>query len=74
MGYSPFFLVYGLEAVLPTNNAFGGPRIQHYEDGTAEETHKVDLDSIEEHRVVVLMRHNHHKQQLRRYHYRNVRE
>jgi transposase InsO family protein len=30
-GYSPFFLVYGSEAVLPTNVAFGALRIQHYE-------------------------------------------
>jgi hypothetical protein len=56
-GYSPFFLVYGSEAALPTNVAFGAPRIQHYEEGTAEETRKVDLDSIEEHRVAALMRH-----------------
>jgi hypothetical protein len=46
-GYSPFFLVYGSEAVLSTDIAFGAPRIQHYEEGTAEETRKVDLDSIE---------------------------
>jgi hypothetical protein len=39
-----------------------------------EETRKVDLDSIEEHRVAVLMRHTWHEQQLRRYHDRNVRE
>jgi transposase InsO family protein len=29
-GYSPFFLVYWSEAVLPTNLAFGAPHIQHY--------------------------------------------
>jgi hypothetical protein len=40
----------------------------------AEETRKVDLDSIEEHRVAALMRHTRHEQQLRRYHDRNVRE
>jgi hypothetical protein len=33
MGYSPFFLVYGSEAVLLTDVAFGAPRIQHYEEG-----------------------------------------
>jgi hypothetical protein len=40
----------------------------------AEETRKVDLDSIEEHRVATLMRHTRHEQQLRCYHDRNVRE
>jgi hypothetical protein len=64
--------VYRSEAVLPTDAAFGGPRIQHYEEGTAEETHKVDLDSIEEHRVAALMRHTRYKLQLRRYHDCNV--
>jgi hypothetical protein len=70
---SPFFLVYGLEAVLPTDLAFGAPRIQQYEEGTTEETCKIDLDSIEEHRVA-LMRHTRHEEQLRRYHDHNVRE
>jgi hypothetical protein len=66
--------VYGSEAVLPTNVAFGAPCIQHYEEGTAEKTRKVDLDSIEEHRVVALMRHTRYEQQLCRYHNRNVQE
>jgi hypothetical protein len=71
-GYLPFFLVYGSEAVLPTDVAFGAPRIQHYEEGTVEETHKVDLDNIKKHRVAALMRHKRYEQQLRLYHDHNV--
>jgi hypothetical protein len=74
MGYSTLFLVYGSDAILPTNLAFGAPRIQHYQEGTAEETRKVDLESIEEHRVAALMRHTRDEQQLRRYHDHNVHE
>jgi hypothetical protein len=73
-GCPPIFLVYGSEVVLPTDLAFGAPRIQHYEEGAVEEMRKVDLDSIEEHRVAALMRHTRHEQQLRRYHDRNVQE
>jgi hypothetical protein len=66
--------VYGSEAILPTDLAFGAPRIQHYKEGTAEETRKVNLNNIEEHRVATLMRHTRHEQQLRLYHDRNVHE
>jgi hypothetical protein len=32
-GFSPFFLVYGSEATLPTVVAFGAPRVQFYKEG-----------------------------------------
>jgi hypothetical protein len=59
---------------LPTDLAFGAPRIQQYKEGTAEGMRKVDLDSIEEHHVAALMRHTRHEKQLCRYHDRNMRE
>jgi transposase InsO family protein len=73
-GFSPFFLVYGSEAILPTDVAFGAPCIQFYEEGEAEQTCHVDLDSLEEQRLAAVMRQDHHDQQLRRYHDRNIKE
>jgi hypothetical protein len=70
--FSPFFLVYGSEAVLPTDVAFGAPRVQIYKEGEAEQTHRID--SLEEQRLAAVMRQARHDQQLQRYHDRNVRE
>ena len=36
--YSPFFMVYGSEAVLPSDIAFGAPRIQNYDENEAKAT------------------------------------
>jgi hypothetical protein len=72
--FSPFFLVYRSEVVLHTDVSFGAPRIQFYEEGEAEQTRRVDLDSIEEQRLAAVMRQALRDQQLRRYHDRNVKE
>ena len=42
-------MVYGSEAILPTDIAFGAPHIQNYDQGEAETTRRTDLDSAEEH-------------------------
>jgi hypothetical protein len=73
-GFSPFFLVYGSEAVLPTDVALGAPRIQFYEEGEAEQTRRIDLGSLKEQKLAAIMRQARHDQQLRRYHDRNVKE
>jgi hypothetical protein len=54
--FLPFFLVYGSEAILPIDATFGAPRIQFYEEGEAEQTRCVDLDSLEEQRLAAVMR------------------
>jgi hypothetical protein len=46
-GFSPFFLVYGSEVVLPIDVSFGAPRIQFYKEGEAEQTRRIDLDNLE---------------------------
>jgi hypothetical protein len=73
-GFSPFFLVYGSESILPTNITFGALHIQIYEEGEAEQTRRVDLNSLKEKRPSAVMRQARHDQQLRRYHDRNIKE
>jgi hypothetical protein len=73
-GFSPFFLVYGSEAILPTDVTFGAPRIQFYEEGEAEQTRRVDLNGLEEQRMAAVTRQACHNQQLCQYHDRNVKE
>jgi hypothetical protein len=59
-GFSSFFLVYGSEAVLPTDVTFGAPRIQVYEEGEAEQTCRIDLNSLEEQRLATVIRQARH--------------
>ena len=51
IGYSPFFLVYGFEAVLPVDLIWNSPRIEQHDEGEAKHTWWLKLDSIEEVRI-----------------------
>ena len=31
-GYTPFFMIYGFEAILPTNLDYGAPRVKAYDE------------------------------------------
>ena len=48
-------MVYGSEAILPTDIAFGTPLTQNYIEGEAETTRQTDLDSAEEHRLAAAL-------------------
>ena len=56
-GYSPFFMVYGSEAVLPSDIAFGAPRIQNYDENEAKATRCTDIDLAEEHHLTASIQH-----------------
>src|SRR6187455_3760821 len=53
-GFTPFFLVYGAEAVLPTDLECGSPRTRAYDDQSNQTSREDVLDQFEEARVVAL--------------------
>ena len=65
-------MVYGSEAILPTEIAFGAPHTQNYDEGEAETTRQIDLDLAEEHHLMAALQHVRYEQHLRRYHDKNV--
>jgi transposase InsO family protein len=72
-GFSPFFLVYGAEAILPTDLEYGSSRTKAYDDQSNQTNREDSLDQLEEARDVALLHSARYKQSLRRYHARRVR-
>jgi transposase InsO family protein len=54
-GFTLFFLVYGAEAVLPTDLEYGSPRIKGYDEGANQRAREDSLDQLDEARAVALM-------------------
>ena len=55
-GYTPFFMVYGSEAILLTNLDYGAPRIRVYDEQGAEASHEDAMDQLDEARDIALLR------------------
>jgi hypothetical protein len=72
-GFSPFFLVYGTEAILPTDLEYGSPRTRAYDDRSNQTNREDSLDHLEEARDMALLHSAWYQQSLRRYHARGVR-
>ena len=47
-GFSPFFLVYGAEAILPTDLEYGSPRLKAYQEHQNQQTCEDSLDQVDE--------------------------
>jgi hypothetical protein len=71
-GLTPFFLVYGAEAILPTDLEYGSPRVRGYDEGTNQRAHEDSLDQLDEARTVALMHSARYQQVLRRYQARKI--
>ncbi|XP_066316690.1 uncharacterized protein [Miscanthus floridulus] len=73
MGFTPFFLVYGAEAILSTDLGYGSPRLQAYNEQSNCTAREDALDQLEEARDVALLHSAKYQQTLRHYQARRIR-
>ena len=72
-GRTPFFLVYGAEAVLPSDLLHNAPRVELFSEDEVEQAQQDAGDLLEEEREMALIRSTIYQQDLRQFHARNVR-
>jgi hypothetical protein len=70
---TPFFLVYGAEAVLPTKLKHGSPRVLAYDEATQDSLRYNKLELLTESRCQAVVRAARYQQGLGRYHSCHVR-
>jgi hypothetical protein len=54
-GFTPFFLVYGAEAVLPTDLEYRSPKVKGYNENANHRAREDSLDQLDEVRTMALM-------------------
>ena len=69
---SPYFLVYGSEAILSADIAFRAPRVENYDEEQAVAVRIEDVDRVEEERLITCIRIAKYLEGLRRYYNRNI--
>jgi hypothetical protein len=62
--FSSFFLIYGVEAILPTDLEYGSPRTKAYDDQSNQTSQEDSLDQLEEARDVALLHSTRYQQSL----------
>jgi hypothetical protein len=71
--FTPFFLVYGVEAVLPTDLEYGSPKVKGYNENANQRAREDSLDQLDEARTMALMHSARYQQALRRYQAQKIR-
>ena len=72
-GFTPFFLAYGAEAVLPSDLDHGTLRVKAFDRDQAMEAQQDAVDLLEEARETTVVCSTCYQQTLRRYHERKIR-
>ena len=73
IGFTPFFLAYGAEVVLPSDLNHGAPRVKAFDRDRATEAQQGVVDLPEEAHEMTIICSARYKQTLRRYHERKIR-
>jgi hypothetical protein len=71
---SLYFLIYGFEAILPTDVMWKSPAVEQYDEGVSEESRQVHIDSLKEAWWAALIQSARYLEGIQRYHDRNVKE
>jgi len=71
-GVSPYFMVYGTEAVLPSNMTFGSPRVENFDQSSTDLARELEVNCTEEKRLTSWLRTAKYLEAIRRYHNWNV--
>ena len=72
IGFTPFFLVYGAEAVIPTDVEFNSPHVTLYMEAEAKEAREEGVDQLKEACLLVLSQSAIYQQVLRHYHNKKI--
>jgi hypothetical protein len=73
-GQSPYFLVYGSEAILPADVMWESSAVEQYDEGISKDSRQVDINGLEEARCIALVQSTRYLEGIRRYHDGNVKE
>jgi hypothetical protein len=65
-------MVYGAEAILPSDVRFSAPRVIAYSEQASNEALAQDMDALDEARDIALARSAVYQQNLRNYHSRRI--
>jgi hypothetical protein len=71
---SPYFMVFGSEAVLPADIAFQSPWVENHDEERSSKARELEVNCTEEHCLDTCARTTKYLEGLRRYYNRNVKD
>jgi len=67
-------MIYGAEAVLPSNVAFGSPRVELFDQSSADHAREIEINCTEEKPLASCLRTAKYLEAMRRYYNKNIKD